>query len=194
MNCWTCHQTHPYVSQSGLAPTHSGLSGYDTTSAACFACHPAGVGEAPADHDLHFPVSAGTKHAGVGCRECHTNLAAPTVVTNFDCGTCHLGIESDIIAEHTTTTSNTRITVKSSEISLTNSRTCLRCHADGQVDWTSAHPNRSPCAEQGAPPHRGAGCTQCHSSYRTDKTYAASFTANPPPGCAQCHENRLTCN
>jgi protein-arginine kinase activator protein McsA len=192
-DCLTCHAGYPDVSAATLQATHATVAGYQATSAACLACHPTGVGIAPANHGQYFPVDAGSAHASVGCRECHTNLAAPQNAANFACGSCHQTLDATILARHTTTTSAPAIVVKANEIDLTDSRTCLRCHADSQVDLTASHSRTSPCSDAGSPPHQGAGCTSCHSSYRSDKPFGANFTANPPAGCAQCHENNQTC-
>ena len=202
MACGNCHTdtstrrvfscTTGCHAQIETDPLHQGIGDYAYTSAACLTCHPAGIASgAMVSHD-DFPIGAGTAH-DLGCTQCHTDPADRKNLTKLACATCHLAIDATLIAKHTTTPSNPRIKVKASEISGTNPRTCLRCHADAQVDRTSGHSKSSPCADEGTPPHEGAGCTQCHSSYRVDKAYAADFTVTPPPGCAQCHDNGQTC-
>jgi hypothetical protein len=192
-DCLTCHTQYPNTTQAALLSGHSAVTGYTYSTPACINCHPQGIVAPPADHGQYFPIDAASKHAGVSCTDCHSNLAQPTVATNFLCGTCHQQLDPALITNHTTNTSKPTITVKASEISVTNSATCLRCHGDSQVDLTSSHPRTEPCPNGGAPPHQGAACTRCHSGYRTDKTFAADFGGSPPPGCAQCHQSHLAC-
>ncbi len=181
-DCTACH------ANPATDGAHVGVAGYLYASASCYGCHPQGTGIAPADHPSFFPVDAASKHAGVGCRQCHSDLANPRVATNFLCGDCHLVLDPSLATRHTTSTTNTRVTVKDYAAT---SDACLRCHADSQVDWTSSHPS----GRQGDPPHEGATCTTCHDTYRTDKPYGADFAVDPRSwpagsghGCVSCHK------
>lgn len=192
-NCITCHTMHPNTTQAALGSSHATVAGYAYATPQCLSCHPQGMVAPPANHGQYFPIDAASKHTGIGCTECHSNLAQPKNAANFRCGTCHQMLDAALVTKHTTNTSKPSIKVKASEISVTSSATCLRCHADAQVDKTSAHPTRRPCTDAGSPPHHSAGCLDCHSGMRSDKTYAAIFTGTTPPGCAQCHENGQVC-
>jgi hypothetical protein len=183
--CTTCHL------QPATDPLHSAVPGYAYASASCLGCHPTGGAGAPADHDTaFFPRGPGSDHAAVACLDCHTDLASPNVATNFKCGTCHLSRDASLVTKHTGAPSALR--VASSEISTSNSATCLRCHADGQL--VTSHPSGG----DGWPPHEGARCLQCHDVYRADKPFGidfasdpaaqAKFTSTPRHGCYNCHD------
>jgi hypothetical protein len=186
-DCLGCH------AQPATDTAHQSVTGYAYASASCYGCHPSGAA-APADHDASFfPIGTGTQHAGIACTQCHTDLASPTVATHFACGTCHLALDATLVARHTTSTSNTRVTVSAAEISTSDSSTCLRCHADAQVTLTSAHPSGT----EGDPPHQRATCLQCHDVFRSDKTFGADFASDPAlasklgpkEGCYHCHDS-----
>jgi hypothetical protein len=190
-DCLTCHDQTPTVNAAALPEKHKDVPDYAYTSAACYDCHPAGTGGAPPDHGQYFPVDAGSAHATIQCKQCHSDLKNPRDATQFQCGSCHVASDAALVAKHTTQTSNPRITVAASEIDVNDSSTCLRCHADSQVDMTSAHPRNG----QGSPPHERARCLQCHDTFRADKTFAADFAidprANPGHGCANCHSRGI---
>ncbi len=61
-------------------------------SAACLACHADGGAGAPANHEQLFPRAAGTKHAGIGCAQCHTNPADRKDLSALACASCHAGL------------------------------------------------------------------------------------------------------
>ncbi len=183
--CTTCH-TRPETD-----PIHSGVGGYVYASASCFACHPTGGAGAPADHDTaFFPRGPGSAHAAMACLDCHTDLANPGVAANFRCGTCHLARDASLVTNHTAS-ADRALRVAASEISTSDSATCLRCHADSQV--VGSHPS----GDDGWPPHEGARCLQCHDVYRADKPFGidfasdpaaqAKFLSSPRHGCYNCH-------
>lgn len=185
-DCTTCHTA------AATDPLHAAVSGYTHTSAACFQCHPTGGKGAPPDHDTRlFPRGTGTAHEAIACTDCHTDLQNPNSPAKFACGTCHLSRDAALVSKHTTNPSNPAIRVSSSEISTSNSATCLRCHADAQVTLTSSHVT----GREGQPPHQGARCLQCHDLYRTDKPFGADFATDPAAssklagrhGCYVCH-------
>jgi hypothetical protein len=168
-----------------------------TNPTTCNLCHSSACPQAPANHPSYFPIDPASAHATVGCTQCHTDLGNPTVATNFACGTCHLARDSALVTKHTTTTSNTSIRVPASEMNTSDSSTCLRCHADSQVNLTSAHPT----GQQGDPSHHSAACLTCHDLLRTDKVFGADFGTTGPllagcavHGCANCHHGGCSGN
>jgi hypothetical protein len=176
-DCLACH------AQTTTATIHTSVTGYAYATASCLGCHPKGTTDAPATHPALFPIDAASKHAGVFCYQCHTDFTAPTNTANFACATCHTSLDAAISTKHTTAT------IPVTEYAA-NPAACLRCHADSQVDLTSAHPKGT----EGDPPHHGGTCLICHNMYRTDKPFGADFATNPaswPPGsgngCMHCH-------
>jgi hypothetical protein len=155
------------------------------TEGSCNACHgPQGVLRRE-DH-LLFPVATGSKHAEVGCAECHRRYAG-AAPADFECAACHAARDATLATRHTAATSNPAIVVR--EFTLA-SEACLRCHGDAQVSLTAAHPG----GFTGAPPHQTATCTDCHDAYRADKPFAADFATDPRSwptgsghGCLRCH-------
>jgi hypothetical protein len=183
--CTGCH------TKAATDPIHAGNADYVYASASCYGCHPTGGAGAPANHDsAFFPRGTGSAHAGVACLDCHTDLAHPNVAANFRCGTCHLSRDASLVTKHTASASRA-LRVASSEISTSDSATCLRCHADSQL--VTSHPSGG----DGWPPHEGARCLQCHDVYRGDKPFAidfasdpsaqAKFLSSPRHGCYNCH-------
>jgi len=200
--------------QVSLATLHAGVTTFASTvaakglSAACLACHADGAGGAPANHPQLFPIAAGTPHAGIACNACHTNPANRKDLAAFACASCHAAlpitatnpkawsavhsVPGYAISTYLTaaTAQGTRTTVT---VSLTDSRTCLRCHADGQVNRVASHPGGD--SGFGTGEHRPAGCLTCHARFRTDKPWGANFgttsgTVGPPPvGCYVCHRS-----
>jgi len=202
LDCGSCHDTtassftvftcvgcHDHDS-SVTNPAHAKINGYEYLSETCYICHPTGAAS-PSDHPEYFPIDSASAHAGVPCGQCHTDLSNPLVATNFACASCHLGLDSALVTKHTTTTSNPRIVVSSTEINVAESSNCLRCHGDSQVNKTSDHVT----GQEGDPPHGRSSCEAtcliCHDTFRSDKTFAADFTTdprnNPGHGCANCH-------
>ena len=185
-DCTACHQKSP------TDTAHAGVNGYVYASPSCYTCHPSGAGGAPADHDTRlFPGAfAGSAHhdAGVTCAQCHTDLAHPNDATKFACGTCHLQRDAQLLSKHPSTGA---LAMATSEVSTSNSSTCLRCHADSQV--TTSHPSGG----TGFPPHQGARCTQCHDVSRSDKPFGIDFSSDPAlasklaagQGCYHCHSS-----
>lgn len=181
--CTGCH------AQGACDAIHLGVvAGYTWSSDTCYACHRQGIA-APANHNSdYFPVGSGTRHQGISCRQCHTDMSRPNDPAAFACASCHLAT-AGLAALHTSPASGVAIlTVHTSETQTTaplalTSQNCLRCHADGQVDRIAAHPG----GEEGLGnrDHRPAGCTTCHSGYRTDKPFGANFGAGS--GCRTCH-------
>lgn len=184
-DCTTCHTA------ARVDTLHTGVPEYVHSSPACYACHPDGVGgRAPPDHDTRlFPRGAGTVHAAVSCRECHTDLSQPDVPSHFACGTCHLRLDAALVSRHTNP-SSASLRVVAAEISTADAATCLRCHADAQVVTTHRR------AQEGDPPHEDARCLQCHDVPRADKPFGIDFASDPAlasklaarRGCYHCHD------
>ncbi len=186
-DCTTCHTA------AATDPGHAGVPGYTHTSAACLQCHPTGSAGAPANHDpAFFPISAGTKHAGIACTACHTDLSHPTDPANFACASCH-GAMAGFAGKHDPINGVAILTVRTSCTSSTTlsltSPNCLRCHADSQVDRVASHPGGEGAFGNGT--HAAAGCLTCHVAMRTDKPFGADFSKSGAtqgsPGCATCH-------
>jgi hypothetical protein len=211
-DCLTCHDQSPNLAlhQASLDAAHTGLSGYVYTSAACYQCHPRGIGGAPANHTPNFfPIGAGTKHAAVGCTECHLDLSTPNDPTKFRCYTCHSALPTGwphpdpvggvaILTIHTSRNASTPVDITSPA----GPANCLKCHADSQVDTVASHPTGQDGDPSHNSEHAGAGCLTCHSTTRTDKTFGTDFTAkvaqpcfsSAPPGCVVCHPGPPPCN
>lgn len=183
--------------QAATDPLHAGVSGYAYATADCRRCHPDGSVAAPPDHDTRFfPRGSGSDHAGIRCRECHTDLGAPRDPARFACPSCHAG-RPGFTGSHDPQNGIAILTVYAdcprssagTTLSMTSSASCLRCHADAQVLRVANHPGGedTPAGESG---HRGAGCVTCHASFRSDKPFAASFGSTR---CSTCHYSGSAC-
>ncbi len=95
----------------------------------CNTCHGPEGAAAPANHP--FPIEVTSKHAAIGCTQCHADMADPTNDATFQCASCHTARTPLLATNHTTHTSNPSLVV--SEYS-EGSDACLRCHADAQGD------------------------------------------------------------
>ncbi len=186
-DCTTCHTA------AATDPVHASVGGYTHDSAACYQCHPTGSRAAPADHDTRlFPRGAGSKHAGIACTACHTDLSRATDPASFACASCHGGI-AGFAGKHDGVGGVTILTVRTSCTTATTlpltSPSCLLCHADSQVDRVSGHPAGDTAFGKG--PHMTAGCLTCHVAMRSDKPFGADFNkpgaSQGSPGCATCH-------
>jgi predicted CXXCH cytochrome family protein len=181
----------------GLATLHAGVTDYATKvgsmglSAACLSCHPDGAGGAPANHPQLFPVQAGTKHAGIGCSQCHLAGADKKNPANLLCEQCHrvtIGASLEYVAAHNVGGYGIAVT-KANEnapavpVPMT-SPNCVKCHADSQVDRAASHPGGEDAFGTGE--HRLAGCLTCHTQQRADKPYPAT-NWNAEGGCNKCH-------
>jgi hypothetical protein len=170
-DCLGCH------SPAVTTPFHTGVPGYLPESPACLSCHPDGRSPPPANHPLFFPIDPASVHSAVSCRQCHTDLANPTVPANFACATCHTAIDGTLATKHT------GASIPVTDFSATPEM-CLKCHADSQVDAGGNHP-RGDDTPSGNGDHRKAGCTKCHVDMRTDKPFGVDFSKHD--GCKACH-------
>ena len=211
-NCVACHVTvggsafHDDVAT--LTTLHAAVPTFASTvttlglSAACLSCHADGAAGLPANHP--FPAGPGTAHAGMACSKCHTNPADRRDLTAFACASCHAGLtttptlaQAHAITGYTITTYQTATTAGGTRttvtINMSDSQSCLECHADGQVDRVATHPGGD--SGFGTSRHRSAGCLTCHSTMRTDKPYGINFGTTqgakgpPPSGCYVCHSS-----
>ena len=137
--CTTCH-TQPQIDQA-----HQSVTGYASDGPSCVGCHPKGTG-APANHTPNFfPIGAGSAHAAVACTQCHLKLSTPNDPTAFGCYACHSALPTgwphpDPVSNVTILTIHTGQTA-STPVDLTNPASCLRCHADSQVNTVASHPS-----------------------------------------------------
>ena len=78
--CTTCH------GDAATTPAHASVTGYAWADASCIGCHKDGSAGLPANHNTAlFPVT-GTKHAGIGCGQCH---GATRAIADIACTPCH---------------------------------------------------------------------------------------------------------
>ncbi|BDG05981.1 cytochrome c3 family protein [Anaeromyxobacter oryzae] len=173
-DCLHCH-TGAHADQTALTATHAGVAGFELTSAGCYRCHRDGTG---VNHVPFFPIASGA-HAGVLCSQCHTDPANRKDPATLACAACHLQKDPALATKHTSAT------VPVVDYGAT-SAACVKCHADSQVDRGASHPGGE-SGPLGNSRHRSAGCTTCHSGFRTDKPWAASWSSTP--GCVTCHPN-----
>lgn len=176
VTCVACH------AQAATAPLHAAVADFRWDSPSCFQCHPSGTA-ASVEHEARFPIAAGTRHAGVTCAECHLDATRRGDVTTLACASCHVRLDASLAARHTATT----LAVVVRDYVATPAG-CVRCHAEGQVDRGAAHP-RGDDTPSGESDHRTAGCTRCHSGFRSAKPWAASWASTP--GCSSCHRNGI---
>jgi hypothetical protein len=170
--CTACHaRAQTSNAASNVDARHSGVSGYSWASSACLSCHPNAQVPLNVDHAKFFPIQAGAKHTGLACSDCHTST---TDRTRQSCaGTCH--------PSATMTTKHSRVGGYAY-----SSPTCLRCHADSQVDRVSLHTWFN--IQSGK--HYRESCLRCHPTLRTDKPFGENFKVC---SCKTCHSNITTC-
>lgn len=199
----TCESCHPATSTTFAdftctsggchAPaetdaSHAGLTGYAYADRDCYACHPSGTAAPPNHTPDFFPVGSGTDHEGIRCLECHTDLTRPRDPTAFACASCHQARDGfgtahtvaghAILVVHTSTTASTPVPLTPAS--------CLRCHADSQVDRVASHPRGESGFGQGD--HRTAGCLTCHTGFRSGtKSFGANWDS--ASGCSACHRD-----
>ncbi|HEU4385550.1 MAG TPA: hypothetical protein VFR85_18845 [Anaeromyxobacteraceae bacterium] len=189
--CTTCH-TEPQNGQM-----HPRLPGYAPDGPSCVRCHPRGTVAVPGDHaTAFFPIGSGTAHADVACAQCHLDMSRPNDPTAFACYACHSALPTGW--PHFDSVGGVAIlTVHPSRdatlpVDVTDPATCLRCHADSQVNAVASHPASGGFART---EHAAAGCLTCHSATRVDKSFGADFSVAPAPGsgsgCGTCHGTGL---
>lgn len=163
-DCATCHVA------STTDPLHATVTGYSRTSSACYGCHSSGAAMDTTAHSASFfPISAGSAHANASCASCHTD---PANRKTLDCTTCH--------AATTMTTAHAVVGGFT-----TSGQTCVKCHADSQVDRVANH--KPFVITSGS--HYRRSCLQCHPTQRTDKAWAQNFSV---ADCLGCHSKSST--
>jgi hypothetical protein len=205
-SCVACHVavggTAFHDNQASLTTLHASVASFTGTvttlglSAACLSCHADGGAGAPADHEQVFPRAAGTKHAGLGCVQCH-GTGLKTDLTALACASCHNAI-AGFTTKHAAIGGVSILNlytgyVLTGTVPLT-SPSCLKCHSDSQVDRVSSHPTDGSGPSRSE--HARAGCLSCHQTSRADKPYPAIDFSQPAsprtstPSCAtSCHNN-----
>lgn len=184
-DCLGCHGSQG-LGQTALTAFHvnAGVTGFAWASAACYHCHPDGLG-VPADHSTRFFPIGTASHPAV-CSSCHTAPASPTdptatTVANLACASCHRAqaAPGDLATLHA------QVSAVAFDPATATSADCLACHADDAVQSVTAHQAKFPIAK-GSGSHDTA-CLTCHTQSRADKPYAAAdFTAFD---CLACHTN-----
>ncbi len=160
--CLDCHEH----GKERTDADHRGVEGYVYASPSCYECHPRGeAGDLSVDHEAIFPIDEGSAHAEVGCMECHADRADRSKLL---CATCHVPGETEPIHAEV-------------EGFAQDSRTCVRCHADSQVDRVAEH---GPFRIQAGAPHETSACLDCHPALRADKSFGADFAKQ---ACVGCH-------
>lgn len=202
LQCTGCHDgTHPHADQAHVDQVHTSanVAGYVYASPSCYECHKDGTAGLPPGHDIDdFPIT-GTKHAGVGCSQCH---GADKTLANVSCtsGSCHPAAES--ATQHSGIPATG--TAEKSGAQVTNyqwsTTYCLRCHADGRGRAISS---TSHAGQAGWPVHprvkhgitgrdHGPHCLICHpNKLATGKTWSGDFSDNVNVGwtCLGCHDS-----
>ncbi len=164
--CLFCHQPNETNAD------HNGIAGYAYTDNACLTCHPDGSKDVTIDHEPFFPLALPAVHNEVGCSECHLSSTDQSVV---GCQECHNGPQGDDLP-------GIHINVGEwlNAPAAQDSGQCKRCHADSQVDSVALH---GPFNIEPDAPHHGQECLECHTSWRTDKPWAADFADQSCTGC-----------
>ena len=174
VSCTGCH------TDSATTPAHASVAGYRWATGSCIACHKDGSAGLPANHDTaDFPVT-GTKHAALGCSDCH---GATKAIGDITCVPCHA--QAATAATHAAIPATT--IGRRDGVTYVNyqwaSASCLKCHADGQVDTIASHPR----FDHGL---TGSGhapfCLTCHAATGPagGKAWAVDFSR---PSCLACH-------
>lgn len=176
VSCTGCH------TDAATTPSHAGVTAYSWSTAACLGCHKDGGGALPPNHDTNdFPVT-GTKHAAIGCAQCHGPTKA---IADITCTPCHA--QAAMATAHssipaTRTGSRDRITYVNYQWA---SAYCLKCHADGQVNRIASHPSVRHGITGG---DHQPFCLTCHATLAPSggKAWSADFQKY---SCLACHSS-----
>jgi hypothetical protein len=165
-DCLHCHDGG-HTDEAAVAAVHTGVAGFQWTSAACLGCHRDGIG---VDHGPIFPIAAGTAHASAACAQCHVQPGDRSVL---GCAGCHPHAQATVASQHASVTGYAF-----------DSARCVRCHADAQVDRRADHgPFRITSGKHTGTP--GGDCLRCHPGLRADKPFGADFAVFT---CEDCHD------
>jgi hypothetical protein len=203
--CVACHVTVGgsvsafHDDATSLGTLHGSVVAFTNTvsslglSAACLSCHADGAGGAPGNHEQLFPRGAGTKHAGIGCTQCH-GTGAKTDLAALTCFSCHQS-DATFTTAHAapldhTSTGQDRFTL----LDMTSPPVCLRCHAPSSINPASpilpitvaAHSTGESSLNSGK--HKNVGCVDCHN---TSITVGASYPTQDftTRSCLICHSS-----
>lgn len=174
VDCIACHTV------GATSPLHSAVPLYSWATGSCISCHKDPSGGLPAKHNVDFFPVTGTKHASLGCPDCH---GATKAVAEVTCVPCHA--QSDTNTKHAAIPSLT--TGRRDGVQYTNyqwtSAFCLKCHADGQVNFIASHPS-APIGINGG--SHQPFCLTCHatSGPTGGKAWATNFADS---SCLPCH-------
>lgn len=177
VDCLGCH-TAPATS-----PAHATVPGYAWATASCIGCHKDGSGGLPANHDAAFFPVTGTKHAALGCADCH---GATKAIADVTCVPCHAQLDAaNLHAAIPPLTTGRRDRVQYTNYQWA-SAFCLKCHGDGQVSFIASHPSFSHGLDgEGHQPF----CLTCHatSGPAGGKAWATDFASS---SCLPCHSSQ----
>lgn len=180
LQCTSCHTSAH--AKAATDTTHAGVSGYQYDSPSCYNCHKDGTAGLPADHNTaKFPVT-GTKHASVGCGQCH---GATKAIADVSCVPCHT--QSAMATKHASVPAS--VVGRKDKLTHLNyqwaSAYCLKCHANGQVDRIASHPSVPEGINGGD--HRPF-CLACHPALGPTggKAWGANFKSY---SCLYCHSS-----
>jgi predicted CXXCH cytochrome family protein len=176
---------HATVNEFTSTVTAKGLS------AACLSCHTDGGAGAPSNHEQLFPRAAGTKHAGLGCAQCH-GTGPKNDLAALACYGCHKADATFTSAHraplnHTSTGQN-RYTL----LDMTSPPVCLRCHAPigatGKLIPITQSGHVKGDSGNNSVDHRNAGCVDCHGTQRSILgVYSAQDFGKR--SCLTCHSS-----
>jgi hypothetical protein len=179
VDCLACH------TDSATSPGHSGVPHYTWATGSCIGCHKDGSGGAlPANHNVAFFPVTGTKHAAVGCSECH---GATKAIADITCVPCHA--QSDMGTKHAAippATGGNRDKIQYINYQWASAY-CLKCHADGQVNFIASHPSGA-IGINGGGSHKPF-CLTCHTTSAPPggKAWATNFADS---SCLACHATK----
>lgn len=128
-DCFACHAND--YRRTDIHPLHTGGAG-EPFARDCTQCHTAmgwlpaivdpsavastGALSAPGDHELRFPIAAGS-HAGLPCQSCHANEANPRL---FQCTGCHAHAPGLLASQH-------------GGLPMLDGPSCVSCHPGGAM-------------------------------------------------------------
>ncbi|PKP27262.1 MAG: hypothetical protein CVU06_02775 [Bacteroidetes bacterium HGW-Bacteroidetes-22] len=181
---FTCIDCHDH-NQPDMNDKHSGVTGYQYNSQACFACHPTGSAEGAFNHSISgFPLTGA--HVTAACSECHTNGYTNTPILCVDChaanynqslnpGHVALNLSTECATCHTTNPGwvpatfpvhNNYYLLSGAHASIANE--CSSCHAGNYITT----PNT---------------CIGCHQSDYNQTVDPPHSSAQFPVTCEDCH-------
>ena len=144
---FTCTGCHAHSREQMQLPHFGQVAGYQYDSRSCYGCHPASE-RVGLNHQLRFPISAGSSHAELLCGSCHVGRDRKQVA----CRTCHTH------AQDTTDPLHAGVADYRWE-----NQACLECHPAAAVALRAVdHAQRFPIGV--GTRHAGLGCASCHST------------------------------